>query len=115
LVAEDLAEEMLLDSMNGLESGIATARQRYKESKALSEKPSIAGTESAWNPEKIKWEAAQGPQGPYEKSEDVNSLDFKAMLKDLETHKGKLSRDGLFYWLFTDGACVGRKRQKSKT
>jgi hypothetical protein len=35
-----------------------------------------------WNSAKIKLEQAEGSSGPYERSEDVNSLDFKKMLKD---------------------------------
>lgn len=68
---------------------------------------------SSWNPERIKWEQAQGSSGPYEKSEDVNSLDFKTMLKDLASHQGKLQRDGYFYWAFQNGSTVGRKRKTS--
>lgn len=65
-----------------------------------------------WNPSKIKWEQAEGNAGPYERSEDVNNLDFKALVKDLADHKGKLSRDSLFYWLFQNGTTVGRKKRK---
>lgn len=64
----------------------------------------------AWNPDKIKWEQVEGPKGPYEKSEDVNNLDFKAMLKDLADHKGKLQRNPYFYWTFENGTTVGRKK-----
>lgn len=67
---------------------------------------------STWNAGKIKWVQAQGSSGPYEKSEDVNSLDFKELLKDLSAHKGKLTRDGLFYWQFERGDAVGRKPSK---
>jgi hypothetical protein len=34
------------------------------------------------------------------------------MLKDLAEHKGKLTRDGLFYWTFQNGTTVGRKMAK---
>lgn len=67
---------------------------------------------SSWNPERIKWMQAEGSSGPYEKSEDVNSLDFKEMLKDLAAHSGKFFRDGYFYWTFQNGATVGRKKRK---
>jgi len=67
---------------------------------------------SSWNPERIKWESTQGSSGPYERSEDVNNLDFKAMLKKLREHQGKLSRDGYFYWTFQNGVTVGRKKRK---
>lgn len=65
-----------------------------------------------WNPDKIKWQQDTGFKGPYEKSDDVNSLDFKAMLKDLQEHRGKLNRDGRFYWTFKSGSTVGRTMPK---
>jgi hypothetical protein len=66
-----------------------------------------------WNPEAIKWEKATGASGEYERSEDVNNLEFKALLKDLAEHNGRLTRDGWFYWTFKNGSVVGRKK-KSK-
>jgi len=68
----------------------------------------------SWNPDVIKWEKAEGWKGDYEKSEDVNNAEFKAMLKDLASHNGKLSRDGFFYWTFKNGSTVGRKRRAVK-
>jgi hypothetical protein len=68
--------------------------------------------EPTWNPGKIKWSQEQGAKGPFEKSEDVTSLDFKEMLKDLAAHQGKLSRDGYFYWTFQNGSTVGRKKRQ---
>jgi ribosomal protein L24E len=63
-----------------------------------------------WNPDKIQWTQQQGTKGPYEKSEDANNPDFKAMLKDLQEHKGKLQRNRFFYWVFQNGSTVGRKK-----
>ena len=64
-----------------------------------------------WDPQKIKWATAQGTRGQYERAEDVNNLEFKAMLKDLAAHKGKLLRGGFFYWIFQDDCTIGRKRR----
>ena len=64
-----------------------------------------------WNPSKIKWENAEGSKGPYERSDDVNNLEFKAMLKDLGEHQGKFRREGFFYWSFQNGVTVGRKKK----
>ena len=64
-----------------------------------------------WNPEAIRWERAEGANGEYEKSVDYNSRDFKALLRDLSAHGGKLTREGFFYWLFRNGLTVGRKRR----
>lgn len=66
-----------------------------------------------WNPQSIKWVETTGNKGAYEKSEDYNSLDHKALIKDLAAHCGKLSRDGFFYWLFENGSTIGRKKKQS--
>lgn len=88
---------------------MADAANEYLEKQA----PADVKTERrSWDPSKIKWESAEGNTGPYERSEDVNNLDFKAMVKDIAEHKGKLSRDNLFYWLFQNGTTVGRKKRK---
>ena len=65
----------------------------------------------SWNAEKIMWTVAQGSKGEYERSEDVNSMDFKALLKTLQGHKGKMMKDGYFMWVFANGTTVGRKRK----
>jgi hypothetical protein len=96
---EDLASIALLEFLNAVEAGISAARQRIKEAKI------------GWGPNQIRWEDAQGASGPYQRSEDTNNLDFKAMLKDLQAHGGRLTREGWFYWLFKNGAIVGRKKR----
>jgi len=66
-----------------------------------------------WDPNKIKWQRAEGPAGPYERAsakENKDNSDFEAMLADLQEHKGKLTRLGYFYWKFTNGEDVGRKK-----
>lgn len=73
--------------------------------------------EYEWNPENIKWVTAEGTKGPYERypaheQEAESSENYKNILKDLEAHKGKLTKDDYFYWLFSDGATVGRKKRK---
>ena len=76
----------------------------------------ISGSSSeqkqTWDDKKVKWTQAEGSSGPYERSEDVDNLDFKALVKDLAAHKGKLQRNGFFYWLFQSGSIVGRKKRK---
>jgi len=83
-----------------------------KELAADSEKLSPKETRPNWNPSGMEWVEARGGKGPYQKSEDVDSPDFKEMLKDLAAHKGKLYRNGLFYWTFPSGTTVGRKQVK---
>jgi hypothetical protein len=63
----------------------------------------------SWDPNKVKWTQEEGAKGPFEKSEDVDNLDFKNLIKDLTAQKGKLYRDGYFYWLYQSGSTVGRK------
>ena len=106
---DDLATVALLEFLNRCEEGIASAKHLIIEAKLNS-----APIPSTWSPDKVKWTKAEGASGLYERSEDVDSLDFKAMLKHLTAHKGKLHRDGLFYWLFRNGYTVGRKPQKKQ-
>lgn len=65
-----------------------------------------------WDPAKITWDLTEGAKGPYEKSSDVESSDFKALIEDLEKHNGKLTHDGFFYWKFDKSDAVGRKQRK---
>lgn len=102
-----MATLALLEFLNACFAGIAAAKSLIKEAK-LPETPQLR-----WNPEKIKWTPSQGASGPYEHSGDVNNLDFKALLKDLAMHQGKLSRDGYFYWAFRNGYTVGRKKRQN--
>jgi len=106
-VAEILDTEVwdaIFELVNGQEAGIVAFKQRLGAKKGATPKPS-------WNPDKIKWEQAEGLSGPYERSEDVNNPEFKAMLKDLAQHNGRFSREGRFYWVFRSGSVVGRKKQ----
>lgn len=103
-----LAEEVI-DFCNGLEALAVKLRTQIE--KIFGE----AKPKWNWNPNAIKWEKAEGSKGEYERSEDVNSLDFKELLKDLAEHKGRLTRDGFFYWTFKNGSTVGRKLRKAKS
>jgi hypothetical protein len=99
--------EDFVDMLNSLEASIVKMkRQIDKLVGVVKQKPE---TKFSWNPDAIKWEKASGLKGEFEKSEDVNNPEFKAMLKDLAEHKGKLSRDGFFYWVYRNGSTVGRK------
>lgn len=61
--------------------------------------------------EKIKWENAEGEHGAFQKSMDVNSLDHKLLLKDVQAHRGKMTVAGFFVWVFQDGSTLGRKKR----
>ena len=104
---DDMALEMLIEFLNAIEAGIASAKQRLKQEKGLGEERI-----SSWNPGNMNWTEAQGNSGTYQRSEDLDSQDFNEMLKDLAAHQGKLSKDGYFYWLFKSGSTVGRKERK---
>jgi hypothetical protein len=96
--------EDFTDFLNDLESSIVKMRMQIEK---------LEGSKVwTWNPDKIAWAKAQGSKGEYERSEDVNSVDFKNLLKDLALHKGSLTRDSWFYWTFKNGSVVGRKMRK---
>jgi len=111
-VEEDLANflEDFLDMLNGVEASIVKMKQQIAKLVGVAEEKA----KFSWNPDAIKWEKAQGSKGEFEKSEDVNNPEFKAMLKDLAEHNGKLTRDSYFYWVFKNGSTVGRKKREVK-
>jgi len=102
--------DLLLQLVNGFESSIISFKQAISQGKSIKSKPEPK-KEWGWNPGNIQWEESEGSKGKYERSEDINNLQFKLMLKNLQEHKGKLFRDGFFYWVFRNGATVGRKKQ----
>lgn len=72
-----------------------------------------------WDPSKIKWVQAEGSKGPYQRYPDQDQKaeatdHYKNMLADLKNHDGRMTRDRYFYWVFQDGATVGRKLRKAK-
>lgn len=81
---------------------IADATNEYLETKSPFSK---------FDPNKIQWQPAEGHKGSYERSEDVNNPEFKAMLKELAAHGGKMTRNGFFYWVWKNGSTVGRKKR----
>jgi len=93
--------EDFADFLNGLEASVVKMKQQIAK---------LVGV-AKWNPDKIKWETARGTKGEYERSRDVDNPEFKIMLKDLEARGGRLTREGYFYWVFTNGDAVGRKKR----
>ena len=93
--------ESVVDFCNALEAAVVKLRRQLEGKQTLEH----------WDANKIKWEQTEGSKGPYERSNDVDSVDFKNLVKDLTAHNGKLTRNGLFYWLFTNGVTVGRKKK----
>lgn len=102
--------EDFCDMLDGLEASIAKMKMQIAK---LIGTP-IVKRKWSWNPDAIRWEKTQGAKGEFERSEDINNREFKALLKDLAEHQGKLTRDGWFYWTFRNGSTVERKRKEDK-
>lgn len=92
----------LLRVLSGFEESILQFKRDISQRKLLEKRDS----------DKIRWEQATGPSGSYERSEDVNNPEFKALLKDLMAHNGKLTRECWFYWVFGNNSTIGRKKRK---
>ena len=60
----------------------------------------------------IKTERTEGRNGYYQKAMEQDPGDYRNFIVDLKAHDGKLTRDGLFCWLFGDGKTVGMKPSK---
>jgi len=57
----------------------------------------------------IVWEAAVGPKGAYEKTDDTNNVKYKQLLKAVQEHQGKLTIDNYFVWVFDNGHTIARR------
>jgi hypothetical protein len=102
--------EDFCDFLNGLEAHIVKMKQQIAKLSCVAEDKH---KRVSWDPDKIRWEKAQGFKSEFEKSGDINNPEFKAMLRDLANHNGKLTRNGWFYWTFKNGSTVGRKRREA--
>lgn len=94
--------EFLVKLRDGLQMSV-DAINEYLEKKAP--------VETRWDPNKVKWDQAEGSKGPYEKSSSEVTEDAKRMLAVLKEKGGKMFRSGYFYWVFPDAATVGRKKK----
>jgi hypothetical protein len=101
--------EDFCDFLDSLEASVVKMKMQIAKLVGVTEKQKWN-----WNPDIIKWVKAEGSKGEFEKSEDFNNPEFKKMLKDLAEHDGKLTRDGVFYWVFKNGSTVGRKKREVK-
>ncbi len=61
---------------------------------------------------KIKWDKAEGPKGPYEKTSDVGNPEYEALLSHLRGHDGKANVQGFFMSVFQDGVTIGKWKSK---
>ena len=105
---QDNVTEAIIDFCNALEAALVNLKRRLGNKQSQK----TFGLGEAWDPSKIKWEQKEGSKGLYERSEDIDKQDFKAMLKQLAAKGGKLTRDGMFYWLFQNGSTIGRKKAR---
>jgi len=72
----------------------------------------VEAQKQTWDPKKIEWVETSGTKGLYDKASPQGTDHFKAMLADLKKHERKMTRDGFFYWVFSDSSTVGRKKIK---
>lgn len=110
---------LLLEYAGGLEE----AAKRFREGLASLVQERIIPEASkavgervwSWNPDAIIWVEASGPSGGYQLATAENNqgnTDFQELLRDLEAHQGRLTRNGYFYWSFQQKPFVGRKKRE---
>jgi hypothetical protein len=96
--------------MDGLEAIIT----EYRKNVGAKTQTAPQKTVESFDPDKIRWESHEGPNGWYERTDDVNNPEYKKMLALMQTAGGNLSKAGKFYWTFQNGAMVGRKDRTRK-
>lgn len=91
-MSEDLAIEAVLELMNGIESGIASARQRIKEKKL---------PEENLNFDTLFWEEKKGEKGAFQQTSEKanqNSILWQQLKAKLKEHQGFWQNSGFRYW-----------------
>ena len=52
-----------------------------------------------YDPDRVQWVETKGTSGPYQKATEQDNADYRALLKDLMGHDGKMTLASAFYWL----------------
>ena len=108
-IVEEFGFPIIVDSANADEAKAVSIMQQVKAIVA-GRKPKPQ-TDSLADTEEIGFTRLMGASGEYEKSEDFDNARFKALLRTLQAHNGKMTADGYFLWIFPDGKAIGRKRK----
>jgi len=75
----------------------------------------MGSTRLPFDASKIHWQDRENAKGPFQVSNDFDSLDHKALLKFLnELAGGCVSSEGWFYWVYQAGDRIGRKASKAR-
>jgi hypothetical protein len=103
-----------IEKQDDLDDAYQTLKSQVFHLHTLKEKEKDKEEDNYFNPENIKWVRIEGKNGVYERypafqQEPLQTLDYLYLLKDLQKHEGRLTRGGLFFWLFSDGITIGRK------
>lgn len=99
---EEFTLKLLTDFLVAQKEAIDDVLDRIKKAKGVSD----------WDPTEITWQQAEGSKGLYEKATPQDNQNFRALLSDLQAHNGTLTRDGWFYWKFSETDSVGRKQRR---
>ena len=116
--------EILTDVLNAVEAAVVNAKRQIAElarvtplEKALGHDASVKGSPKLpFDASKIQWQDRENEKGKFQMSEDVNSPDHKALLAFLNEHVPSkcVVSGGYFYWVYPNGATIGRKVPKYK-
>jgi hypothetical protein len=75
--------------------------------------PKVKGsTKLPFAASKIPWIDRENEKGKFQVSEDYSNPEHKALLKFLNEAGGCVASEGWFYWIYRDGATVGRKLRR---
>lgn len=101
----DLAVEALLDFLNAVEAGIATAKRTVKDAQLPDE-----------DFNKLSWQEKEGKKRPYQqttKQANNNSVLFQNLQEKLKTQGGFWQHDGYNYWTHQQDLDTIDRRRKT--
>jgi hypothetical protein len=105
--AQDKNTEALLELADILDLAATKIRTTLKGSGVK------AQAKLAYDVAKISWQERTGDKGPFqiaEKSKNAQSSDYVALDAELQNKEKGSFIAGMFYWRFTGGDAIGRKK-----
>jgi len=117
LKAEFDETDDLTESYRNLKAAVLSL---HEDGKLIDESRKAAQNQDLpYNPENIKWIRAEGQKGPYERypapaQKPQMTVDYTNLLADLRKHDGRMVRNGMYYWLFSNDVTIGRKPVTAK-
>jgi hypothetical protein len=121
MAEKDLAAEALLEFLNAVEAGVASAKRMIADAKGVGasqppqkQESDKASPETLAEYDTLDWQTVHGTKGDYEqvRRSPTKIEVFDKLAEDLKAHANFVKRGGYQYWFHRDDKTVVDRRRK---